>query len=63
MCQYSAVNGEAQDWHLMHWANLLNSGAAAVFTRRARMQAAQMMQPAVIERMREIEMEIRVRFM
>ena len=28
MCQYSAVNGEAQDWHLMHWANLLNSGAA-----------------------------------
>ncbi|APW44561.1 NADH:flavin oxidoreductase/NADH oxidase [Rhodoferax saidenbachensis] len=28
MCQYSAVNGEATDWHLMHWANLLNSGAA-----------------------------------
>ncbi|CAM3780182.1 NADH:flavin oxidoreductase/NADH oxidase [Polynucleobacter brandtiae] len=28
MCQYSAVNGEAQDWHLMHWGNLLNSGAA-----------------------------------
>lgn len=28
MCQYSAVNGEAQDWHLVHWANLLNSGAA-----------------------------------
>jgi 2,4-dienoyl-CoA reductase-like NADH-dependent reductase (Old Yellow Enzyme family) len=27
MCQYSAVNGEAQDWHLMHWGNLLNSGA------------------------------------
>jgi 2,4-dienoyl-CoA reductase-like NADH-dependent reductase (Old Yellow Enzyme family) len=27
MCQYSAVDGEAQDWHLMHWANLLNSGA------------------------------------
>jgi 2,4-dienoyl-CoA reductase-like NADH-dependent reductase (Old Yellow Enzyme family) len=27
MCQYSAVNGEATDWHLMHWANLLNSGA------------------------------------
>jgi 2,4-dienoyl-CoA reductase-like NADH-dependent reductase (Old Yellow Enzyme family) len=27
MCQYSALNGEAQDWHLMHWANLLNSGA------------------------------------
>lgn len=27
MCQYSAVNGQAQDWHLMHWGNLLNSGA------------------------------------
>ena len=28
MCQYAAVNGEASDWHLMHWGNLLNSGAA-----------------------------------
>ncbi len=28
MCQYAAVNGEATDWHLMHWGNLLNSGAA-----------------------------------
>lgn len=27
MCQYSSVNGQAQDWHLMHWGNLLNSGA------------------------------------
>ena len=27
MCQYSAVNGEAQDWHLAHWTSLLNSGA------------------------------------
>ena len=27
MCQYSAVNGSATDWHLMHWGNLLNSGA------------------------------------
>jgi len=27
MCQYSAENGEAGDWHLMHWGNLLNSGA------------------------------------
>ena len=27
MCQYSAINGEATDWHLMHWGNLLNSGA------------------------------------
>ena len=28
MCQYAARNGEASDWHLMHWGNLLNSGAA-----------------------------------
>jgi NADPH2 dehydrogenase len=27
MCQYSAHNGEATDWHLMHWGNLLNGGA------------------------------------
>lgn len=30
MCQYSAVEGQATDWHLMHWGNLLNSGAAMV---------------------------------
>jgi len=28
MCQYSARDGQANDWHLMHWGNLLNSGAA-----------------------------------
>lgn len=28
MCQYQADNGQATDWHLMHWGNLLNSGAA-----------------------------------
>ena len=27
MCQYSAVNGQASDWHLSHWSSLLNSGA------------------------------------
>ena len=27
MCQYSSVNGEANDWHLAHWTSLLNSGA------------------------------------
>jgi 2,4-dienoyl-CoA reductase-like NADH-dependent reductase (Old Yellow Enzyme family) len=27
MCQYSAENGQATDWHLTHWTNLLNSGA------------------------------------
>ena len=28
MCQYQANQGCATDWHLMHWGNLLNSGAA-----------------------------------
>jgi len=28
MCQYSAEHGQATDWHLAHWANMLNSGAA-----------------------------------
>ena len=27
MCQYAAHDGLANDWHLMHWGNLLNSGA------------------------------------
>jgi hypothetical protein len=27
MCQYSSIEGCASDWHLMHWANLLNSGS------------------------------------
>ena len=27
MCQYSCENGLANDWHLIHWGNLLNSGA------------------------------------
>ncbi len=28
MCQYSAVNGEATDWHMMHLGHLAMSGAA-----------------------------------
>jgi 2,4-dienoyl-CoA reductase-like NADH-dependent reductase (Old Yellow Enzyme family) len=28
MCQYSAVDGRATDWHLIHWGQLLLSGAA-----------------------------------
>ena len=27
MCQYSAINGEATDWHLLHLGNLAISGA------------------------------------
>jgi NADPH2 dehydrogenase len=28
MCQYSAVDGRATDWHLVHWAQLMMSGAS-----------------------------------
>ena len=28
MCQYSAEDGCATDWHLIHWGQLLLSGAA-----------------------------------
>lgn len=31
MCQYSADNGEASDWHLIHLGNLSHSGAALLF--------------------------------
>ena len=27
MCQYSAVDGRANDWHLVHWGQMLMSGA------------------------------------
>ena len=27
MCQYSAVDGCATDWHFVHWGQLLMSGA------------------------------------
>ena len=30
MCQYASTMGQANDWHLMHWGQLLNSGAAMV---------------------------------
>ena len=30
MCQYQAHDGQPGDWHLMHWGNLLNSGAAMI---------------------------------
>jgi 2,4-dienoyl-CoA reductase-like NADH-dependent reductase (Old Yellow Enzyme family) len=31
MCQYSAHDGRAGDWHLVHWGQLLQSGAGLVF--------------------------------
>jgi len=28
MCQYSAADGRATDWHIVHWGQMLQSGAA-----------------------------------
>ncbi len=36
MCQYQAQDGATSDWHLMHWGNLFNSGAAMIHDRRVR---------------------------
>jgi 2,4-dienoyl-CoA reductase-like NADH-dependent reductase (Old Yellow Enzyme family) len=30
MCQYSAVDGRASDWHIVHWGELLQSSAGLV---------------------------------
>src|SRR6056297_593007 len=30
MCQYSAVDGNAQDWHIIHLGNLALSGAGVL---------------------------------
>ena len=30
MCQYSAVNGDANDWHFLHYGNLSQSGAGLI---------------------------------
>ena len=39
MCQYASNNGLANDWHLTHWANLLNSGAGLVMLEATAVEA------------------------
>lgn len=39
MCQYSAEDGVASDWHLFHWTNLLNGGASAFIIEAAAVTA------------------------
>ena len=34
MCQYSADEGRATDWHAFHWPNLAQSGACLLYTSR-----------------------------
>jgi 2,4-dienoyl-CoA reductase-like NADH-dependent reductase (Old Yellow Enzyme family) len=39
MCQYSAVEGSATDWHLMHLGKLATSGAGLVMTESAHVES------------------------
>lgn len=39
MCQYSAVDGSASDWHLVHLGNLAMSGAALLFVEATAVEA------------------------
>ena len=39
MCQYSADQGQATDWHLAHWAQMLNGGAGLFIIEATAVQA------------------------
>ncbi|MGB4059773.1 MAG: NADH:flavin oxidoreductase/NADH oxidase [Burkholderiaceae bacterium] len=39
MCQYASTDGLANDWHLTHWASLLNSGAGLVMLEATAVEA------------------------
>jgi 2,4-dienoyl-CoA reductase-like NADH-dependent reductase (Old Yellow Enzyme family) len=46
MCQYSAVDGLANDWHLTHLCNLSLSGAGALFIESTAVEAVGRITPA-----------------
>jgi 2,4-dienoyl-CoA reductase-like NADH-dependent reductase (Old Yellow Enzyme family) len=46
MCQYSAVNGEASDWHQIHLGNLALSGAGILFIEASAVEADGRISPA-----------------
>ena len=39
MCEYSAINGNAQDWHLMHLGQFATSGVGLIITEAAAVEA------------------------
>ena len=45
MCQYSAREGCATDWHLAHWTQLLQSGAALVYVEATAVSAGGRISP------------------
>lgn len=46
MCQYSAVEGAATDWHMLHLGHLALSGAAILFTEAAAVEPIGRITPA-----------------
>lgn len=46
MCQYSAVNGEASDWHQVHLGSLSLSGAGILFIEASAVEAIGRISPA-----------------
>jgi len=48
MCQYSAHEGQATDWHLSHWTNLLNSGAGLLVLEATAVSAEGRITPACL---------------
>jgi 2,4-dienoyl-CoA reductase-like NADH-dependent reductase (Old Yellow Enzyme family) len=48
MCQYSAHEGQATDWHLSHWTNLLNSGAGLLMLEATAVSAEGRITPACL---------------
>jgi 2,4-dienoyl-CoA reductase-like NADH-dependent reductase (Old Yellow Enzyme family) len=46
MCQYSAVNGEATDWHLIHLGNLSQSGAGLLIIEATAVEPVGRISPA-----------------
>ncbi len=48
MCQYSSIHGQANDWHLAHWTQLLNSGAGMVTLEATAVSAAARISPGCL---------------
>jgi 2,4-dienoyl-CoA reductase-like NADH-dependent reductase (Old Yellow Enzyme family) len=48
MCQYSAIDGCATDWHIVHWGQLLESGAAMMIIEATAVSAIGRITPACL---------------
>ena len=48
MCQYSAINGDMTDWHLMHLGQLAVSGSGLVFVEATGVEAAGRISPGCL---------------